>query len=189
VSRFPGRVMQGVSDALAEHGALSYEALTILIFGPDFTFADRNSAGRAIRAMERKGEVKIFYDLMTACVRRADFDLDNTWQQADWTIRRDRRAKADEARSQTNGEIPHCDDATASPVVDRLAEIERMSRTEMIMQDPSIGDRQDCDSCGMPYAECFVLRDTTPPGVMHWCCFECYHEPLTSRRLITSHLG
>jgi hypothetical protein len=108
MTRGPGRVMQGITDALAEHGALGYEALCVLIFGDAFTIPDRNSMSRSIRLLEKKGEVKIFWDRLVQCVRRADFDYvrDPSWQAADWAIRVNRRSTTSDAivgRSYANG--------------------------------------------------------------------------------------
>jgi hypothetical protein len=173
----PGRVMRGIAEALAQHGALSYEALSALVFGHGFTIPDRSSISRAARAMERKGKVVIFLDMMVTCVARADFDhiRDLSWEERDWEIRRAHGAHVEEARRVA---------AAAKPgAVVRLPEAAKLSRAELLRQDPSYGDRQDCTSCGMSYAECFLLGDNIHKpgpwdGSPYWCCFECFHKPI-----------
>jgi hypothetical protein len=193
--------MRGIAEALAQYGALSYEALSALVFGHGFTIPDRSSISRAARAMERKGEVKIFLDFMVTCVARADFDhnRDLAWQERDWGIRRSHGVHVEEARRVAAAAMPGA--------VDRTAEIAHTSRAELLRQDPSYGDHQDCLSCGMPYAECFVQRDLHVHGapghpspcactkrVSYWgdgspceywwdgepaqCCQECFHKPI-----------
>jgi hypothetical protein len=74
----------------------------------------------------------------------------------------------------------------------------KMSRAELLTFDPTYGDRQDCQECGMAYADCFLLGDNahsgdgsrvsywgdgTPVysrsnGEPLWCCFGCFHREL-----------
>jgi hypothetical protein len=55
------RVQNGILDALDDHGALSSAALTILIFGSDFTHTDRASLDRAVRNLARQGKIETFH--------------------------------------------------------------------------------------------------------------------------------
>jgi hypothetical protein len=195
----PGRVMRGITEALAQHGALSYKALSILVFGEGFTIPDRSSISRAARAMERKGEVVVFLDAVVTCVARVDFDhiRDRSWVERDWEICRGHSVQVEEMRQ-----------AAAAVVKPAAPEAAPISRAELLRQDPRFGDHQDCMSCGMSYAECFVQYDLhvhkapghpspcacTPrfgfwgdgtPTPVHWwdgepdrCCWHCFHREI-----------
>jgi hypothetical protein len=170
--------MRGIAEALSVHGALSYEALSVLVFGHGFTISDRASLSRAVRAMERKGEVKIFHDLMVQCAARADFDhnRDLSWEERDWEIRRAHSVHVEEARRAAAAVVP----STGGRPVD----IARTSRAELLRQDPSYGDRQDCLSCGASYRDCFLAGDNYDRITKTWtrlptqCCFECFHREI-----------
>jgi hypothetical protein len=161
---YPGRVMTGVRDALAMHGKLSYAQLAHMIYGPEFTDADRASMARAIRQLVAKGEVVSYFEAGSRLI-------DGQWVESGMWVRRP--------------DVPH----VATPRFHELpaangenGALRRMelSRAELLTLDPSYGDHDDCQSCGMPYSECFLLGDNLPKagpwnGEPVRCCFECFH--------------
>lgn len=165
---YPGRVMTGVRDALAEHGKLPYRHLAIMLYGPDFTDADRASMARAIRQLVAKAEVISYFD--------AGSKIDGQYVESGmWARRPDVKhvpaARFFDVPADGNGDRPN---------------LSEMSRAELLTFDPSYGDRPDCQDCGMPYAECFLLGDNMKikpwNGEPYWCCFGCFHDRAGSRR-------
>jgi hypothetical protein len=185
---YPGRVMTGISDALTEHGKLSYSQLCYMLYGPKSTDADRASMARAIRQLAARDEVVSYFET-------GAFDVDGQHVETGMWVRRPDVAYAESRRF---FELPTKEPSRAG-----------MSRAELLRQDPSYGTRhQDCMSCGMPYSECFVQHDLhvhgapghpspcacTPrfgfwgdgtPTPVHWwdgepdrCCWHCFHHEI-----------
>jgi hypothetical protein len=160
---YPGRVMTGIRDALAEHGKLSYRQLAIMLYGPNFTDPDRASMARAIRQLVAKDEVISYYEVGSK--------INGQQVEPGMWVRRPDVEYVPAGRffplpTDGNGSRPR---------------IEDMSRAELLEFDPAYGDREACLSCGMPYPECFLLGDNMhKPGPWddspYWCCFECFHR-------------
>jgi hypothetical protein len=181
---YPGRVMTGVRDALAEHGKLPYRHLAIMLYGPDFTDADRASMARAIRQLVAKTQVISYFD--------AGSKIDGQYVESGMWVRRPDVEHVPAARffdvpADGNGDRP---------------DLSEMSRAELLAFDPSYGNRPDCQECGMSCVECFLLWDNLHSGdgshVTYWgdgtpvyskwngeptrCCFGCFHDRAASRR-------
>jgi hypothetical protein len=162
---YPGRVMTGVTDALAMHGKLSYRQLATMIYGPDFTDADRASMARAIRQLVTKGEVINYYEPGSR--------LNGQYVESGMWVRRPDVLHVETPRFH---ELPATNGNGNGAV--KLAEL---SRAELLTLNPSYGDLEDCLSCRMPYSECFLLGDNMKPGEPwngepYRCCFECFHN-------------
>jgi hypothetical protein len=175
--------MTGVRDLLAEHGKLSYADLAHMIYGPGFSDADRASMARAIRQLVSKGEVISYYEPGSRLV-------EGQWVETGMWVRR-----PDVAHIET----PRFHDLPSSETGDPRW-TEGMSHAQLLRQDPTYGDRRDCQECGRDYASCFALADNHHTGdgshVSYWgdgtpvysdwsgspvqCCVGCFHRELAS---------
>jgi hypothetical protein len=161
---YPGRVMTGIRDALAEHGKLSYRQLCYMLYGPESTDADRASMARAIRQLMAKGAVISYFEAGSRVV-------DGQHVESGMWVRRP--------------DVPHVPADRFFPLPTdgdgSRPRIGDMSRAELLEFDPRYGDREDCLSCGMRYQDCFLLGDNMHKpgpwdGSPYRCCFECFHR-------------
>lgn len=174
MSTGPGVMQRRILAALA-NGPATYDTLSVALFGPGWDHGQRANMLRSIGSLSLRHLVEVQPAWVWLPEERSNLlavALPGTPRAAE--------------RPPVNGHATAVDSTEI-----------RLSCAELLRQDPSIGNREDCLSCGDPYADCFLRGDNAHSGdgshVSYWgdgtpvysrwnglptqCCNGCFHHP------------